>query len=692
MDNRLFFYCILLLFFSNSIISQSPCNNGGFENNNLSNWTTYTGVNVAGVVDLGAVTMEEVTGRHTVVEAGLDPILFSLGVNLPMVDEGSYSLRLGNNNVESEADLAKYTFNVNSSNANFSFRYSMVLEDPNSGALANEHEANEKPFFSYVIYTGSGFPNFSPFGNNVIDMSQWVSDVNDPFFAEIGVLAYRDWSTVCIDLSNYIGQEVSILFVTADCSLSGHYGYAYIDGLCSNNDPVPLFDIDSEYCVNHPVIADASASLREDNYFWSIQESLSDWTPVGVEYSAWFEAEQAGIIDLKSFLEGKGGNFECDKYYRIKLAVGNECNPWVSVTKLIRIRCVEIGNFQDMFFCCGETPKVNLKPPRSNLNYTYNWSSFPNIPIYSNAQGNGITIYPTESTTIIVNASDNQYNCDNDTEEVNIWFVDEISVRIIEENEGCCNKRLTAVIDIKDDDCNLSQNQKDKIRDQISIKWNTGETSESIIIADTVLREYSVALEGIHFKSDCYINADTIMTNVDAGKYMNTTIYSKQLIAPNTVTPTEEGGLNDTLKILEFGPSAPYEGEPNAYGIIGYHLTIYSREGQLIRDILVEDCNIHQGDIRWDCRNNSGHLVMGGVYVFRLEMKTCNGWHPVCSIITNGIFGETEMEDATNLCIDGYVSPFTWPPFSLVCTDYLSPGVGDIGEDVTCIFSVTVSR
>ena len=37
---------------------------------------------------------------------------------------------------------------------------------------------------------------------------------------------YKNWTSVSIDLTHYIGQTVSITFQTYDCALGGHFGYA----------------------------------------------------------------------------------------------------------------------------------------------------------------------------------------------------------------------------------------------------------------------------------------------------------------------------------------------------------------------------------------------------------------------------------------------------------------------------------
>src|SRR5690606_30535362 len=85
----------------------------------------------------------------------------------------------------------------------------------------------------------------------------------DPTFVEIaaGNVFYRPWELVSVDLFNYIGQTVRIEFESADCDLSGHYGYAYVDAGCGT------LSLASSFCA-----ADDSALVVAppgfDNYQW----------------------------------------------------------------------------------------------------------------------------------------------------------------------------------------------------------------------------------------------------------------------------------------------------------------------------------------------------------------------------------------------------------------------------------------
>ncbi len=57
-------------------------------------------------------------------------------------------------------------------------------------------------------------------------------------------LVFNKWKIGSVDLSAYMGQNITIEMLASDCTAGGHYGYAYIDAQCSpmamtfNNNPV----------------------------------------------------------------------------------------------------------------------------------------------------------------------------------------------------------------------------------------------------------------------------------------------------------------------------------------------------------------------------------------------------------------------------------------------------------------------
>ncbi len=201
--------------------ASDPCENMGFEEGDFNLWTGYTGY----CCPISATNLGIVSGRHTIVSGpGVDP---NVPINLLAPGGGTYSTRLGNDFVDNEAEKLVRTFAVTAQNTNFTYQYAVVLQDPG-------HSDYEQPRFEVKMYDSTGA--LLPCGYYSV-----TSQAGIPGFQTITdntgwgeTIRYKDWTTVGVDLSPYIGQNITIEFSTGDCALGGHYGYAYIDASCNS--------------------------------------------------------------------------------------------------------------------------------------------------------------------------------------------------------------------------------------------------------------------------------------------------------------------------------------------------------------------------------------------------------------------------------------------------------------------------
>jgi gliding motility-associated-like protein len=208
-------------------LSQSYCPNTDFESNSFVNWNGFTGT----CCPVSTTVPGLVAGRHTIINApGID-VNTCGGLQMLPPFVGSYVCRLGNDNTGSEAEQLVYALSVTSNNALFVYRYAVVLEDPN-------HPPGQQPNFRIRVIDQSG---------NVVDPvcgQYWVeAGVGIPGFQTCGSVRWKDWTTVGINLTPFIGQNVLIEFTTADCGYGAHFGYAYIDCFCV------ALNILAEYCI-----------------------------------------------------------------------------------------------------------------------------------------------------------------------------------------------------------------------------------------------------------------------------------------------------------------------------------------------------------------------------------------------------------------------------------------------------------
>lgn len=582
---------IILLSLINSFYNFSQCFNGNAENGDFTGWRGATSTRTSAGVSINQMVEGISPGFHSVTNAGFDPIVG--GNLLSTVGEGLHSFKIGDNVNNNHGDRMSYTFTVTAANANFGFMYAMVLQD----GAHNPLQIN--PYFSYIIHKGNNPNVFSTAGPNaVISSKQFIANVNNPFFKKNGSTVWKDWSYECINLSPYINQVVTISFYAVDCNEGGHYGYAYVDGLCAKLDPVPSFNIASRICYSDPVKMDATASLNEDSYFLSVQEADQSWNGTGPEYTQWFVAQKAGVIDLKAFLQSKGKTFECNKYYRIKLAVSNNCNSWVDLTKLIQITCPKINYLPDVIRCCIQNAHtVNIGPIANTPNYIVNWTA-----------GGGVSFNPPPSNndyTVTCNFNSNGYVDVNVSEftiysirppkfsvctisdRIDFLVLDDFDLTIENKDEGCCETKLTAKVKFKDK-CNkwenLSASQQQSLLNSIKFSWSTGETSASIIVSGPTSL-YSVTVTSA-------LNCSTKTVNYSYQQsplYISNTSYPVVLSVNNALEAGVQGVNGKLLVIgsyydsqgLYFPPIGTTQG---IYKAQAMKLEIYNRWGELFRN------------------------------------------------------------------------------------------------------------
>lgn len=196
---------------------QQACTNIDFEAGNLNGWTRSTGYNPG----YNATGCCATAGGAQVITSGA-------GVDncggFPLVAPGgNFSVKLGNNGTGGIADRLEQTFSVTSANANFTYKYAVVFEDPG-------HAVVDQPSFQIDMVDSNGVQIPCTY-YNVAAGQNIPGFINSTSCANV---VYKPWTSVSVDLQAFIGQNVTIRFTTYDCALGGHYAYAYIDGSCSN--------------------------------------------------------------------------------------------------------------------------------------------------------------------------------------------------------------------------------------------------------------------------------------------------------------------------------------------------------------------------------------------------------------------------------------------------------------------------
>lgn len=210
---------LLLCCFQMNIFSQSACPNTNFSLGNFTHWTGYTGFYWQCCPTQGFFP-----SRHTIIsQPGTDP---KTGNQLQMIPPGkSHSARLGDSLVSNAlaygwAERLVYNLTVTEENALFLYKYAVVLEDAG-------HATHQQPKFTIRLLNAAG-----DLIDPVCGYYEVVASGQIPGFNDYGDIRWKDWTSVAIDLSDYLGQEVKIEYTTYDCSLGEHFGYAYISAEC----------------------------------------------------------------------------------------------------------------------------------------------------------------------------------------------------------------------------------------------------------------------------------------------------------------------------------------------------------------------------------------------------------------------------------------------------------------------------
>ena len=194
--------------FTNLTGLTTTCTHGDFDN-------PYA---TRGVIDSGQYS---ILSRHTVnTIQDTDPRTDNLLNVIPQGEQ--YSVRLGNWASGGYAESVTYYYIPNAFSSILLLRYAVVLQDPN-------HTPTDQPRFRLEILDENnqlinpicGTADFIP-GTNTDDWHTTNTDV-----------VWKDWTTIGLNISDYLGQLIQVRFTTYDCGFSAHFGYAYFTLSCA---------------------------------------------------------------------------------------------------------------------------------------------------------------------------------------------------------------------------------------------------------------------------------------------------------------------------------------------------------------------------------------------------------------------------------------------------------------------------
>ena len=258
---------VLILVVNKKTFAQCPPNID-FELGNFTGWQCWVG-NVTVVSNKNTITWNPALP--------VNPILYPTRFQMLSSNPGNgtdqyggfprncpngsgYSIQLGNNQAGAQAEGASYTFTIppGQNQFNLIYHYAVIFQGP-------QHPNSQQPRMVIDINNITD--------NAKIDCSsfEFFKDINNTlpgFFLSPNPggptpVWCKDWSATTIKLDGYAGKTIQLFFKTADCTPSGHFGYAYID---VNTECSSSF-IGATFCPDDTAI-NVTAPFGYETYKW----------------------------------------------------------------------------------------------------------------------------------------------------------------------------------------------------------------------------------------------------------------------------------------------------------------------------------------------------------------------------------------------------------------------------------------
>ena len=537
---RVILFCCVS-FISNLVLAQF-CPDGGFEQGHLANFTCYWsdlyigGPNngTYGPYNSGCVPIT----NHSIVNAGATIYGMNYGV------EGTKALKLGDNN---NAQLSRIDYTFTAVTSDLKFYYNAILEEP-------FHLPADQAYFEYIISSTT---------SGIIDQKRIVTG-NSPLLQRVGGPDYTPiystkWICYSLDLSAYIGEQITVSFRVADCLGGGHYGYAFIDGLCTGSSPISSdIVLDTTFCNDQTIVADGSGSKYEQSYKWTVTPVDNLGNPISSSIFSNHPNSEVTNFDIKSFYKNKTGNeIPCNNYYQIDLEVTNACGDTDQKSQQIYIECIPevnagnnicINDINDLYVgvSIGD-PSFTPTPGATYSWYPPVYLSNPNSPQTIFRLPNGVPPQFPYKVTLIADAPNGCRTMDS------MYIVTQPQFDIVERREDCCGATLSV---------------SSRSNETFQYLWSTGETSSEIVVKNS--GTYSVTVD-----NGCANDTKSItVNNLNTERYWRTVneIESSEIYIASSTNINNSQSFYIAHK--EF--NRPNYGR---YSATQYRLTIFNRWG-----------------------------------------------------------------------------------------------------------------
>lgn len=259
------------------LLSAQCASNMGFENGNLSGWSTATDSNF--ITPGSRRYMVPGVNMGVINYGGTDMYLGTISRANSTV--GNRLVKVGNRSLRATADTVYRRYVIDSLSDKLTIYSIGVVE------LAHNYwgvATVEAPGFGYEIYVNGAKLDCLKgafFCGNVDQPPVWQLGT---FKDTAGVRKSTGWGSETLNFACFVGDTVEIRLFTRDCILLGHYAYAYFDVVCGDTSKpvisqISVNDIIEDDQLDLYCTQDATLYLEPNTDVCPIYRGNIQWTP-----------------------------------------------------------------------------------------------------------------------------------------------------------------------------------------------------------------------------------------------------------------------------------------------------------------------------------------------------------------------------------------------------------------------------
>ncbi len=481
------FFLLVWIFFSLSaraqknppIVSIASCNNFDFESG-YSGWSGQAWNFVTSTTFVVTPTPP----YHKLTGAGFDNIIAPLSTLAPA--GGTQSALIGLPNPGSQEYWINQTFLVSAADPVYVYQDAVVFKDLDQ--FSPPHSPAQQNYFEVMFTDQNG--DTIPCGYSKVLVSQATAangfqpyiytDPNQSPPNNLIPHLYKDWTSTAVDLTAYIGTNVTVKFKAHSCALGDHYTYAYIDGHCepaiSNNTSVTI-------CQG------TTTTLNGPPGF-----NTYSWLPGG-QTTQNIQTGNAG-----SYTVTATGQSACIQVQTFSVTV----NPQPAV----------FANPTNVNICVGNSTTLTASATPST-GVLFSWAPSTGL---NSTTGTPVVAAPTTSATYTVIGTDANGCTNFSTVAVNVG---QLPVAVVADQTICGGQTATITAS-----------------GGSSYLWNTGQTMASISVNPTSTSSYTVVVTN---PAGC---ADTAIVNIVVAPLLVVSVSNATICAGQTATLSASGGVN----------------------------------------------------------------------------------------------------------------------------------------------------